>query len=90
VEERLSAYELEIQYIHTSKMIADLLTKPLGGELFHRHAQTALGRLPAVCNRGAKSKTTGKRASVAELTQKLAGMTCTQPGETHARKHRNH
>jgi hypothetical protein len=42
VTERLGTHELTIAYIHTSKMVADLLTKPLQGERFHRCAQAAL------------------------------------------------
>jgi hypothetical protein len=79
VYERLCTTELMIEYLHTSKMVADLLTKPLGGELFHRHAQTALGRLPAMCNRGAKRKTTGKRGQQGDLVGRFAKLTCTQP-----------
>jgi len=87
VAERIRVKELEIKYKHTSKMVADLLTKPLGGDLFHQHANNALGRLPAVCNRGAKGKTTGKRASVNDLTRSVAAMTCTQPrGEARVKR----
>jgi hypothetical protein len=40
-----------------------------------------------VCNRGAKGKTTGKRASVNDLTRSVAAMTCTQPrGEARAKR----
>jgi len=56
VTEILGTKELEIKYIHTAKMLADLLTKPLQGEKFHRFAQAALGRLYASSNRGAKGK----------------------------------
>jgi hypothetical protein len=35
VAERLTTGEVAIEYIPTSKMVADLLTKPLGGDLFH-------------------------------------------------------
>ncbi len=88
VAERVGTGELALQYIHTSRMIADLLTKPLGGDLFHKHAQAALGRLPAVCNRGAKGRTTGKHADVGSITKQLGEMTCTQPGKARGRKQR--
>jgi len=40
-----------------------------------------------VCNRGAKGKTTGKRASVNDLTRSVAAMTCTQPrGEARVKR----
>jgi len=88
VAERVGTGELALQYIHTSRMIADLLTKPLGGDLFHKHAQAALGRLPAVCNRGAKGRTTGKHADVGSITKQLGEMTSTQPGKARGRKQR--
>jgi hypothetical protein len=68
VAERLGTGEVAIKYIPTSKMVADLLTKPLGGDLFHRHANMALGRLPAMRNRGAERIMVDKRTS-----------TCAQP-----------
>jgi hypothetical protein len=70
VTERLGTHELSIVYIHTSKMIADILTKPLQGEHFHRFAQIVMGRLYAANNRGAKGKAgpDGHR-TLAEATQ---------------------
>ena len=56
VLERLSTGEMFLKYTPTTKMVADLLTKPLQGEVFHRFAQMALGRLFASSNRGAKGK----------------------------------
>jgi len=77
VTERLSTHEMSIKYIHTSKMVSDLLTKPLQGEKFHHFAQLALGKVYASSNRGAKSKVNpdGYR-SLVEATQ---GQTCSLP-----------
>jgi len=77
VMERLGTHELSIAYAHTSKMIADILTKPLQGEQFHRFAQAALGKLYAVSNRGAKGKVgpDGHRS----LTEAMQDVFCTQP-----------
>jgi hypothetical protein len=77
VTERLSTHEMSIKYIHTSKMVSDLLTKPLQGEKFHHFAQLALGKVYASSNRGAKSKVNpdGYR-SLVEATQ---GLTCSLP-----------
>jgi hypothetical protein len=77
VTERLGTHELTIAHIHTSKMVADLLTKPLQGERFHRCAQTALGKLYATSNRGAKGKMgPDEHRTLAETIQ---AMTCSQP-----------
>jgi len=35
VKEKLDTGKLEIDYIRTAKMLADILTKPPGGELLH-------------------------------------------------------
>jgi hypothetical protein len=77
VMERLGTHELSIAYAHTSKMIADILTKPLQGEQFHRFAQTALGKLYAVSNRSSKGKVgpDGHRS----LTEAMQDVFCTQP-----------
>jgi hypothetical protein len=52
VTEHLGTHELTIAYVQTAKMIADLLTKPLQGDQFHRFAQAALGRLYASSTEG--------------------------------------
>ena len=44
VTERLKTSELEIEYKQTKCMYADVLTKPLGGELFHNIAEAILDR----------------------------------------------
>jgi hypothetical protein len=89
VKERLDCAELEIQYVPTSKMVADVLTKPLGGELFHAHVRTILGRhQPYQSNRGAKSKMKHSESDVG-LAVTLKGLSCsdqktpkTTPGST--------
>lgn len=43
VRDRLNTKELEIEYMKTGKMLADIRTKPLGGEHFHMIAYAILG-----------------------------------------------
>jgi hypothetical protein len=70
VRERVDSGETQLRYLHTTKMIADLLTKPLQGETFHRFAKLALGRLYAQSNRGVKSITElGGWSTLAEEVQ---------------------
>ena len=54
--ERLASGEVEVKYIKTSLMLADLFTKALGGEQFHNLAEAILGRhrFSHFSNRGAK------------------------------------
>jgi hypothetical protein len=56
VKERLGTSEVEIVYTPTKSMIADILTKPLSGELFHNLVRLLLDNV-AKCSahRGAKS-----------------------------------
>jgi hypothetical protein len=58
VKERLKTWEAALQYVSTKQMLADLLTKPLGGELYHSRTQKLLGshRYECLNNRGAKGK----------------------------------
>jgi hypothetical protein len=58
-------------------MIADLLTKPLQGESFYRFAQTALGKLYAMSNRGAKG--TRDQAGPDSLVRAMQELDCSQP-----------
>jgi len=44
VMERLGTKELEIEYVQTDNMVADVLTKPLSGEGFHKLVRLLLGR----------------------------------------------
>ncbi len=55
VRERLATGEVEVRYIKTSLMLADLFTKALGGEQFHKSAEALLGkhRFSHFSNRGA-------------------------------------
>jgi hypothetical protein len=57
MKERVSTGELEIKYIKTCRMLADILTKPLGGEHFHTLVNHILGYFPYLNNRGAKKNT---------------------------------
>ena len=43
VKERLELSYFSIDYINTKEMIADILTKPLGGADFHKFATIMLG-----------------------------------------------
>jgi hypothetical protein len=78
VTERLCTGEVTLRYIHTSKMIADLLTKPLQGESFYRFAQTALGKLYAMSNRGAKG-TRDQAGPEDSLVRAMQELNCSQP-----------
>jgi tRNA U38,U39,U40 pseudouridine synthase TruA len=73
VRECLGTGELEIEYMKTGKMLADILTKPLGDEHFHTIAHAILGNHRFVCfsNRGAKSEKV-----IEKITRELAGVSC--------------
>ena len=43
LREKVVQNEIEVQYIKTKEMIADILTKPLQGEQFHVLARALLG-----------------------------------------------
>jgi hypothetical protein len=61
IKEHLDTGELDISYVKTADMLADMLTKPLGGELSHNIVKKVLGM--CLNNRGAK-KNTSKNMSV--------------------------
>jgi hypothetical protein len=61
VKEQLGTLELEIVYIRTEQMLADVLTKPIGGELFHSMVRRLLSR-HYLSNRGAKDNTSSNGA----------------------------
>jgi hypothetical protein len=61
IKEHLDTGELEISYVKTADMLANILTKPLGGELFHNIVKKVLGT--CLNNRGAE-KNTSKNMSV--------------------------
>jgi len=60
VKERLESKELEIEYVRTTNMLADVLTKPLSGEGYHDLVRLLLGcskfQSSYAGNRGAKNK----------------------------------
>ena len=57
IKEAIDYEYYHIEHISTVKMIADVLTKPLGGEAFHGFAKIMLG----YCNRIRRLKTEGVR-----------------------------
>jgi hypothetical protein len=60
VRERLETKQLEIEYVKTDTMLADVLTKPLSGEDFHKLVRLLRGRskfqTSYASNMGAKKK----------------------------------
>jgi hypothetical protein len=81
VKERLKTWEVELEYINTKQMLADLMMKPLGGELYHALTHRLLGghRYACLNNRGAKGKRVScvsKSASVVSVMPILADLTC--------------
>jgi hypothetical protein len=94
VRERLETKELEIEYVRTDKMIADVLTKPLSGEGFHSLVRLLLGRTKFqtsyASNRGAKNKV-ARTASEAEvdvrdLAQQMSTLDCSHQHGTAKQK----
>jgi hypothetical protein len=73
VKERLDAKECEITYIKTEEMVADVLTKPLVGEGFHKLVRQLLGRTQFqtsyASNRGAKKNVPRGDQSVGDMSQ---------------------
>jgi hypothetical protein len=70
-----------LEYINTKQMLADLMTKPLGGELYHTLMHRLLGghRYACLNNRGAKGKQVScvsELASVDSVEPILADLTC--------------
>jgi hypothetical protein len=77
VKERLETWEVVLEYISTKQMLADLMTKPLGGELYHTLTHRRLGGHQYAClnNRGAKGEQVScvsELASVSSLVPVLA------------------
>jgi hypothetical protein len=63
-------------------MLADILTKPLGRELFHTILKTILGNLPYSSNRGALRKMTTSKI----LTEAMGTLSCSDHGRTFKQK----
>jgi len=81
VKERLKTWEVVLQYVSTKQMLADLMMKPLDGELYHSLTQRLLGGHQYEClnNRGAKGKRdfcVKESASVAYVVLVLVALSC--------------
>ena len=80
VKERLVTKELEIEYVRTHLMLADVLTKPLGGEDFHSLVRLLLGRTKFqtsyASNRGAKKIMPRAAGTVEQLSAKMSDLNC--------------
>jgi hypothetical protein len=97
VRERMKTWEVVLDYINTKEMLADLLTKPLGGKLYHHLTQKLLGGHCYGCsnNMGVKRKSTGivyNLACIESLIPVLEDLTCShftsgQPIKKHTTKH---
>ena len=70
MHEQLPTSEVEVQYIHTSWMLADILTKAFGGEHFHDLAEILLEKHHFLhsSNRGAKNIMRQPDATVESVT----------------------
>ena len=67
MKEMLTKKEYKLQYCRTTEMLADVLTKPLGGEAFHKLANRLLGSASEPFhNRGALMD--AKRSTVSTAT----------------------
>jgi hypothetical protein len=83
MRERVSTGELEIEKVKTCQMLADILTKTLGGEHFHTLVNLILGCFPYLNNRGAKkntSQTTQNLSSVTDVANSLECLTWSNHG----------
>jgi hypothetical protein len=93
IKERLGTSKVEIEYIKAHEMFADLLTKPLSSELYHKLVSKILGRCQFAClnNRGAKGKlvctNTYNKSSVESVMPVLANLTCSNQAKM-TTKHR--
>jgi hypothetical protein len=86
MKERIMTGELEIEHVKTSKMLADILTKPLGGEQYHNLVNQILGYFPYLNNRGAKKNMVQNTTSVTDVSESLRQMTCSN--HENRRKHK--
>jgi hypothetical protein len=95
VKEHLKTWEVELEYISTKQMLVDLMTKPLGGELYHALTHRLLGghRYACLNNRGVKGKRVScvsESASVVSVVPILADLTCSNHAPAwSSKKHSN-
>jgi hypothetical protein len=85
VKESLGTSELEVEYVRTLGMLEDVLTKPIGGELYHSQVHRLLGCQHYLINRGVKSNTSSETSETAatfgtpddtEPTRALSKLSC--------------
>ena len=89
VKERLETRELEIAYVPTDLMLADVLTKPLSGEGFHTLVRLLLGRnkfqASYASNRGAKKNVARATKDLGDLAAQLTTLNCSHQAAKPAR-----
>jgi hypothetical protein len=96
LRKRLKTWEVVLEYISIKQMLADSLTKPLGGEMYHTMTQKLLGGHHYEClnNMGAKGKLDiqmSDSVSIDGIAPVLALLTCSnhtlvQPSKKHGTK----
>jgi hypothetical protein len=62
VKEKLITCDLGLKYIKTTKLLADALTKPPGGDLLHSTIRTMLGMSQRLSNRDTNSRSEAQNA----------------------------
>jgi hypothetical protein len=74
LKERVKTRELDIEYLKTLQMLADILTKPLGGDHYHHLVNMILSYVLYSSNRGAKEKI----GEVSTTKEKIGEVTMTR------------
>jgi hypothetical protein len=83
VKECTGTGELEIKYCKTKFMLADILTKALGEELFHAIVDKILGYTPHPSNRGVKKNMNMND----QLSHAMESLSSSNTGTTRSKKH---
>jgi hypothetical protein len=90
MKEPVGTGEIKIEYVKTSLMLVDILTKPLGGDHYQNLVNLILSFVPYSSNRGAKRKTLPRQTEepVTELAKSLTRLNCSHQG-TSTKKHKS-